>query len=63
MKLELIFKTPDVVDMAIDNMYGEPLEEEQVSEIKQKLSKWIKYGEILKLEYDSETNEITVCPA
>ena len=49
------FKTPDVLDYVLDD-----LDEADAEEIKEKLSKWIKYGENLAVEFDTDKMTATV---
>ena len=57
MKVRLTFKTPDVVDSAV-----ELLEEEQEVKIRQACKKWIEYGEYLIVEIDIEQGTCIVIP-
>ena len=57
MKITLNFKTPDVIDYALEDIEDKFL----VEKIKKSLSKWIKYGECVTLEYDSDDDTIKVC--
>lgn len=60
MKLRLTFKTPDVIDQFLDNLI---LEDDGVwnkENIKDKLSKWIKYGEYITIEFDIDNQTATV---
>lgn len=56
MKISIFFKTPDVLYYALEDIK----DEEQKREIKEKLSKWIEYGEGVTLTYDSDKDEMTV---
>jgi hypothetical protein len=61
MKIVIGFKTPDAVDDALKDVSEEGhLAEEDFDEIKKKLSKWIKWGEFVRLVYDTETDTISV---
>jgi hypothetical protein len=57
MKVRLSFKTPDVVDYAV-----EELAEEQREEAKQACEKWVDYGECLTVEIDTEKGTCEVIP-
>ena len=63
MKLRLVFKTPDVID-EMWNEYYEALIEKfspiEMDELYHDLKKWIKYGEILTVEYDTDSKEMKV---
>ncbi len=59
MKIQLTFKTPDVIDYALENIEDKAEKED----ITYELNKWIKYGEYAYLEYDTETKKMIVLPA
>lgn len=56
MKYLLTFKTPDVAD----DISTEELEQEEINRIEKTLRKYLKYGEMIQVELDSqqETMEI-----
>jgi len=58
MKVRLTFKTPDVVDDAIEQ---DGLEDYEV-EIHKACDKWVRYGEYLTVEVDTEAGTATVLP-
>ena len=72
MKLSITFKDPDVVhDAAYDCVKAsipEGLSQDEIdmigemrtAEIKQKLSKWITYGEYVTIEFDLDAGTATV---
>lgn len=49
MKIRVAFKTPDVLDYALENF-----QEDQRQEIKNLLSRWIKWDECVTIEFDLE---------
>jgi hypothetical protein len=51
MKIQLIFKTPDVTVQ---------LSEEEIEESKALLEKYLKWGELITLEFDTEENTARV---
>jgi hypothetical protein len=56
MKITLNFKTPDVTDCAFSNIE----DEDEKDAIANKLRGWIRYGEMLTVEYDTETDAMSV---
>lgn len=60
MKLSIGFKTPDAIEYALDEYRdysgesddGVGLTEEQKEEAKEKLERWIRYGESVTVEFD-----------
>lgn len=58
MKLRLCFKTPDVLDYAIEN-----LDENEQNIAREVAKKWIKYGECCSIEIDTDTGTATVLSA
>lgn len=61
MKINLTFKTPDVVDYAaIENT--EEGSKERAKFLKT-CEKWVEYGEYLRVTIDTETGTCTVNPA
>lgn len=57
LKVQLTFKTPDVAYEATQDL---PDEEQLAAEVA--ISKWVKYGEYLTVEIDTETDECKVIP-
>lgn len=53
--IELVFKTPDVLENAL-----EYFEEEEKEAIKVRLEKWIKYGEYVRLIYNIDTDNLSI---
>ena len=49
------FKTPDVLDYALED-----LDEDGADEVKKKLSKWIEYDECLTVKFDTDKMTATV---
>jgi len=49
------FKTPDVLDYALEG-----IDEDEAEEVKAKLAKWIKYEECLTVEFDTDKMTATV---
>lgn len=72
MKLSLTFKTPDVimplVYVLLEQLPAEEREEEDDAylleeleeDLKEKLSKWIEYGELVTIEFDLEAGTAKV---
>lgn len=70
MKIEINFKTPDAVYDAIDRAFSGdktfPLhmteldKKATICHYKDKLRKWIEYGESVTLVYDTEANTLVV---
>lgn len=61
MKLLLTFKTPDVVfDSLMRLKRAQPAVD--TSAIKQTLDKYVKFGEILSVEFDTQTETCVVLP-
>ena len=60
MKLTIGFKTPDAIEYALDEYRdysdgsddGRELDEEEKEAAKEKLGKWIRYGESVSIEFD-----------
>lgn len=65
MKLKITFKTPDAVDYAIRDTFI-PAESDEdsvtIKDIENKLSKWVKYGEMITVEFDLEAMTAEVVP-
>lgn len=62
MKLYLTFKTPDIIFETIREIRSENenLSEEELSDIEDSLSKWIRYGECVTICFDTETTTAVV---
>lgn len=54
MKVQLLFKTPDVTDQIDD--------EDCTEEVLAVLAKFIRYGEYITVEFDTETNSCVAVP-
>ena len=59
MKIRLHFKTPDVVDYALDDQFPDK-NSEQRTEAEEIISKFVKYGECLSVEVDTKTGTAKV---
>ena len=57
MKATLSFKTPDVVDYAVEGM-----DEGEAAEVRKACKKWVEYDECLTVEVDTEAGTCTVIP-
>jgi len=57
MKIQITFKTPDVLDPSIDG-----LTENEKDEVILLAKKWIEYDEYVQLELDTEKGTCTVLP-
>lgn len=67
MKVRLSFKTPDVIDYAIEDLLLDPNNDpdtniEQINKVKTTCDKWVKYGECITVEIDTEDNTCVVLP-
>ena len=69
MKIRLSFKCPDAVDTALEEEFGnsdpDKVSEDQVDNLvaaKAVCDKFIKYGEYVSIEMDTETGSATVVP-
>jgi hypothetical protein len=51
------FKTPDAVDYATEDV-----PEEEMQAVKSVIAKWVKYGECITVEVDTEKETCTVLP-
>lgn len=60
MEIDLIFKTPDVIENALEEL---PLDVDARMEAKLSCEKWVKYGEIVKIRVNTETGKAVVLPA
>jgi hypothetical protein len=58
MKTRISFKTPDVVDYAVEDC----VDEEDKEFLTEFLSQWIKDGEYVSLEFDTEKGTAVVLP-
>ena len=56
MKIQLTFKTPDVVDYALECIE----DEDQRHELESVIEKFVEYGEYVSIEIDSETKTARV---
>jgi len=76
MKFRITMKSPDAADCAIEDAVGSALfdfegtpeeEEEKRAELTEEigdfLGTWLKYGELLTVEFDTEANTATVMKA
>ena len=63
-KIRVMFKTPDVVDMAIQEAIGSGTDEltEMREQIEEALSKFVRWGEQITVEFDTEVGTATVIP-
>lgn len=61
-KIRLTFKSPDSLAYALSCLHleYEDLTDEEKEEIEGKLTKWIRYGELITIEFDLENNTATV---
>lgn len=57
MKIRLTFKTPDVVFYAINDIEGE-----EGIQAERAIGKWVKQGEYITVEVDTEKETCTVIP-
>lgn len=48
MKFEVMFKTPDAVDFGVSD-----LDEEQQAAAKQFAANWVRYGELVTIQFDT----------
>lgn len=60
MKVDIVFKTPDVVDSVLKE--NDIIDEEQQEDTKEKLRKWIKYDEYVTIQIDLEAGTAIVLP-
>jgi len=58
MKVLVNFKTPDVLDYALDS-----LNDDTRDKVKEDLAYWIKYQECVSIEFDTDKQTATVLPA
>jgi hypothetical protein len=57
MKIQLTFKTPDVIDYAIED-----LSEDEKEIAKTACEKWVEYGECINVTIDTDTETCIVNP-
>lgn len=57
MKIRALFKTPDVIENALED---ENLSYKEKEEQIRLCEKWIKYGELVTVEFDTESMTATV---
>jgi hypothetical protein len=55
MKLKVLFKTPDVVDYALEDLNGD-----DYNKAKELMKRYIKYGELITIEFDTEEHTAKV---
>ena len=58
MKIRVSFKTPDAVHYALQDSF--PAQEDGYEEAKELLEEYIKYGENVTIEFDTENRTATV---
>ncbi len=77
MKIKISFKTPDAVSNAIADAFGTEATDphgdsvtvidddvyEKAEAAREKLRKWVMYGEYITIEFDLEAGTATVLPA
>lgn len=60
-KVQLNFKTPDVIDYAMQELH----DSEQIfdeNEVRRLLKRFVRYGECINVEIDTDTQEAKVVP-
>lgn len=57
MKFHITFKNPDAIDDSFEAM---DLSDDEKYEIREKLEKWIRYQELITIEFDTENNTANV---
>lgn len=57
MKIQIRFKTPDVVRDSLDEL---DLQEDDRDAVEEKVNAWFRHGEYVDLEYDTDTDTMTV---
>ncbi len=65
MIFRVTFKTPDAVEYAIKDIISDidsDEGEEQFAEAKEATEKWVKYGELVTVEFNTEAGTATVIP-
>jgi len=64
MEIDLLFKTPDVVDNALEEMSLNSFGDIDARlDVREACKKWVKYGEFIKIRINTETGEAKVLPA
>lgn len=67
MKIRMTFKTPDIVEDSVIESLGPDTADEQYEDEKfaaiQACKRWVKWGELLTVEVDTETGMCEVIPA
>lgn len=68
MKFQLMFKTNDVLDQVDGQIGGDGVKDDEdiqqdIDEMKEFCSKYIKWGEYVTIEFDSDTQTVTVLEA
>lgn len=51
MRFRAMFKTPDAIEYALD---GEDLTQEEIQEQIDLCEKWVKYGELVRVDFDTD---------
>ena len=59
MKFSITFKTPDAVEEAI---YDHTYDDNKQEEMRALTDKFVRYGELITVEFDTETGTATVVP-
>lgn len=57
MKINITFKTPDAIDYAAQDYFSD---DGDIEEFKEFCSKWVEYGELIRIEFDTEKRTATV---
>lgn len=57
--IQLTFKTPDVIDYAVEDIE----EEDEQADVRNACEKWVKYGEYVTIEIDTDKGTATVLEA
>ena len=61
MKIALTFKSPDALSEAImDAGISSRTQPDEYDDLYSEIAEWVRYGEYLYVEYDTETKEMTV---
>jgi len=61
MKIKLTFKSPDAVsDGILDAGISQRTNPDEYDELYEQLSEWVRYGEYIDVEYDTETKEMKI---
>ena len=65
-KIRVVFKTPDAVDMAVQEAVQEntpvDIQDQAAEQIKKSLEKFVRWGEQITVEFDTEAGTATVIP-